>query len=193
MTTLKTTMLNVLTVAILGSATACSSTTGPAGPPPPPPPPEPRFKTVYDLDLETRYIRVQGSCDEDFLGNSTPGEFQYKIVVKGEGQSGTQASKGYNSVTGASFQRNAGTDINFANRTYSWRSLASTSGIEVELRGAEWDAVSKDGRMADRAGSETVPFKLGKETYRVIIGATSKCQIRLFYDARWTERQIPAS
>lgn len=179
---------NVLAIALLGTATACSDAMGPEGSPPPP---GPRLATVYDLELETRYIRVQGSCDEDLLGNSTPGEFQYRIVVNGKGVSYIQSSSGYNTVTGQDFQRNAGTDINFANRTFRFDGLPSKGGVDVELHGAEWDGVVKDSRMANRGGSETVPFVLGKSTNRVIIGATAECQIRLFYDASWSQRDVP--
>ncbi len=154
------------------------------------PPPDPQLTTAYDLDVEVRYINVRGSCDEDILGNSTPGEFQYRIVVKGEGQSNALESKGYNTVTGENFQRNAGTDINFANRTYTWRGLSASATVEVELHGAEWDGVAKDSRMANRGGSVKVPFALGRNTRSITIGATGACQIRLYYDAEWLERVI---
>jgi hypothetical protein len=40
------------------------------------------------------------------------------------------------------------------------------------------------------AGSRTVPFALGKKGRTVIIGANADCQIRLHYDAEWTERVV---
>lgn len=150
----------------------------------------PQLTTVYDLDVVTRYINVRGSCDEDFLGNSEPGEFQYRIVVSGDGQSHTQESNGYNKVSGDNFQRNATTDIDFANKTYTWRGISKSTSIEVYLAGAEWDGVVKDSRMANRGGSVTVPFALGKNTRSITIGATGKCQIKLYYDASWFERKV---
>jgi hypothetical protein len=150
----------------------------------------PELTKVYDLDLQTRYIEVRGSCDKDLLGNSSPGEFQYRIVVSGAGQTHTQESRGYNTVTGENYQRNASTTINFANKTYTWRGLPRDATIDVKLNGAEWDGVSKDTRMANRGGSKAVPFALSKETRSVTIGATAACQIRLYYDALWLERIV---
>lgn len=166
--------------------TACSeSPMGPADEP------APELTKVYDVDLVTRYIDVRASCDQDFLGNFDPGEFQYRIVVSGAGQNHTQASRGYNTVTGENFQRNSGTTINFANKTYIWRGLPADARIEVTLQGAEWDGVIKDSRMANRTGTETVPFKLGKETRNVTVGADGNvCQIRLVYDVTWLERVV---
>jgi len=169
----------------MGTLAACSdSMTGPGEDP------GPQLTTVYDLDVVTRYINVRGSCDEDFLGNSEPGEFQYRIVVSGAGQSHTQESNGYNEVTGENFQRNATTDIDFANKTYIWRGLSKSSSVKVTLAGAEWDGLTKDSRMANRSGSVDVPFELGRKTRSITIGATGKCQIRLYYDASWFERKI---
>jgi hypothetical protein len=163
---------------------ACSDPAGPDAEADPDPTPT----IEYDLVVETRYINVRGSCDEDFLGNSMPGHFQYRIVVSGVGQSHTQSSRGYNEVTGENFQRNATTDINFTNRTYQWRDLSTSARIEVELGGVEWDLLERDSRMANRRGSVTVPFELGTHTRSITIGATAACQIRLYYDATWSER-----
>lgn len=184
------TVRNVMTALLpIATLVACGeSTTGPD--PVQDPGPEPQLTTVYDLDVEVRYIHVRGSCDEDLLGNSTPGEFQYRIIVKGEGQSNTYQSNGYNTITGENFQRNAGTDINFTNRTYTWRGLSAAAKVEVELHGAEWDGAVKDSRMANRGGSMTVPFAVGRNTRSITIGATGACQIRLYYDAEWLERVI---
>ena len=172
-----------LLLPVVGLA-ACSEMTGPNEGT------DPQPTIVYDLVLVTRYINVRGSCDEDFLGNSDPGAFQYRIVVSGAGQSHTQSSRGYNEVTGEKFQRNATTDINFTNITYQWRDLSRSTRIEVELAGAEWDGLSKDSRMANRSGTVRVPFELGTFTRSITIGATSACQIRLYYDASWSERRI---
>ena len=153
--------------------------------------PGPQFTTVYDLDLVTRYIDVRASCDQDFLGNFDPGEFQYKIELTGEKQSHTQSSKGYNTFLGENFQRNNGTTINFANETYLWRGLSSNARIDVKLFGAEWDGTSKDARMANRSGSVRVPFKVGTETRTLTIGSDGNvCQIRLNYDVTWHERVV---
>ena len=150
-----------------------------------------RSTTVYDLDLVTRYIEVRASCDQDFLGNFDPGEFQYRIEASGHGQSYSHATKGYNTVTGENIQRNNGTTIDFTNVTYVWRGLSKDASISVKLFGAEWDGLAKDVAMANRSGSVSVPFKLGKETLRLTIGADgNKCQIRLVYDATWTERRV---
>jgi hypothetical protein len=192
MAALKTSARKVGALTILGTLMACSD---PAAPEmvTPPPDPDPEFTKVYDLDVEIRYIEVRGSCDEDVLGNSTAGEFQYKIVVSGHGQTRTHESDGYNTVLGQAFQRNKGTNINFTNRTYSWKALSSSADIDVKLHGAEWDGTSKDKRMANRSGSKSVPFKVGTETRRVVIGASGDCQIRLHYDATWTERLVSKS
>lgn len=177
----------LLVMAIPVVATGCSDVTGPEAEP------EPQFATVYDLVVETRYIEVRGSCDTDFLGNSNPGEFQYRILVYGEGQEFAQQSRGYNSVTGENFQRNAGNTINFGNKSYRWGGLETTNSVSVKLHGAEWDGVSKDDRMKDRSGSVKVPFALGSKTRAITIGASSACQIKLFYDATWAERQVPVN
>lgn len=165
---------------------ACDGLTGPGAEEP-----EPQFSSVYDLNLTTRYIKVQGSCDpNDLFGNPTHGEFQYKYIVSGEGQRHTRSSDRYNSVTGESFRRKAGELINFANRTYTWRTLSRPVHIDVKLHGAEWDGPVKDRDMQDRSGSKAVPFELGKHERMVVIGAEADCQIRLVYDAEWTERVV---
>ncbi len=180
-----TLLFKLLPLTILATVAGCSDATGPEAEP------EPQFATVYDLNVETRYIEVIGSCDTDLFGNSNPGEFQYRIVVYGEGQEFTQQSTGYNTVGGENFQRNAGNTINFGNRDYRWGGLESTNSISVKLHGAEWDGLSKDDRMKNRSGSVPVPFALGTRTRAITIGATGACQIKLFYDATWTEREIP--
>ena len=153
--------------------------------------PGPQLTTVYDLDVVTRFIEVRASCDQDFLGNFDPGEFQYKIELTGEKQSHTQSSKGYNTFLGENFQRNNGTTINFANETYLWRGLSSNARIDVKLFGAEWDGTSKDARMANRSGSVRVPFTVGTETRTLTVGADGAvCQIRLNYDVTWHERVV---
>jgi hypothetical protein len=172
-------------LAILVAVTACDAT-GPTAPP------EPQFATVYDLDVTTRYIKVMGSCDTNAFGTPSAGEFQYKYIVSGEGQTNTRQSSGYNTVTGTTYQKAAGGEINFTNRTFSWRGLTDTGAVSVKLHGAEWDGVVKDDRMKNRANSVTVPFKLGKSTREMGVGATSACAIRLVYYATWTERKIPA-
>jgi hypothetical protein len=177
----------LLPAAVLGG---CSkSMTGPD--PDPDPDPAPVLTTFRDLEVEIRYIDVRASCDEDFLGNFDPGEFQYRIDVAGYGQLHMKESRGYNTVSGENFQRNAGTTINFANETYTFRSMGTTTTVEVSLAGAEWDGLRKDDRMANRRGTVTVPFKVGKETRRITIGADGDtCQIALVYDATWTERTV---
>jgi hypothetical protein len=153
--------------------------------------PGPQLTTVYDLDVVTRYIEVQASCDRDFLGNFDPGEFQYRIEVSGQGKSGSQESKGYNTVSGDYFQRNGGTTINFTNETYRWQGLPKNATVNVKLSGAEWDLLSKDANMANRSGTAAVSLELGTETKRLTIGADGNlCQIRLVYDVTWTERKV---
>lgn len=187
------TILRSLTVLLMVlSLSACTDgLTGPEDPSESDPTPEPSFTTVYDLDLTTRYIGVRGSCDDDDLfGNPTNGEFQYRYEIRGEGEAYAQQSDDYNSRFGETFNRKAGENINFANRTYTWRTLDRTARIDVKLFGAEWDGIVKDDRMKNRSGSKSVPFALGKHTRSVVIGASASCQIRLYYDAEWTERVV---
>ena len=153
----------------------------------PSPRPEPTLTKLYKLNLTTRYIHIKGSCDTDLLGNPANGEFQWKYEVSYNGSAYSRESKNYNSVAGQSYSRRAGENINFSNQTYSWRDLQQTDGFRVKLFGAEWDGALKDDRMKNRSGSREVPYKKGKDTHEVIIGANTSCQIRLVYDAEWIE------
>jgi len=182
---------NLSILLLVLTLTACGdSLTGP-GMEDTPDEPEPELTTVYDLNLTTRYIEVRGSCDAaDVFGNPTHGEFQYRYEISGKGERHTRQSDNYNSRFGKTYNRKSGENINFANRTYTWRTLDRTARIDVKLFGAEWDGVTRDNRMENRSGSKTVPFALGKKTRTVIIGSTSSCQIRLYYDAEWTERLV---
>lgn len=173
--------------------TACGeSLTGPGlEDTPDDPDPEPELTTVYDLNLTTRYIEVRGSCDAaDLFGNPTHGEFQYRYEISGAGERHTRQSDDYNSRLGKTYNRKAGENINFTNRTYTWRTLDRTARIDVKLFGSEWDGVTRDNRMENSSDSRTVPFALGKKTRSVTLGSTSSCQIRLYYDAEWTERLV---
>lgn len=173
---------NIAVLAVLAAQTACSDAMGPDGGPTP----EPRV--TYDLSVKTRYINVEGSCDEDIFGSQVPGEFQYRIEVReGNQLRGSQESRGYNSVSGESFQRNRTTSINFSDRTFSWRDIPGTRDIEITFRAAEWDGLRKDSRMANRGVSKRVPFKAGTATHRVGLGPDAeKCALGLYYDATWT-------
>jgi hypothetical protein len=153
--------------------------------------PEPEAPRVtYRVDVETRYIKIRGSCDTDVFGDEVAGEFQYRIVVSGpDGARPAQASSGYNEWNGTMYQRNATTNINFSNRTYRWSNLPSTSGIRVHLSMAEWDGVKKDDRMANRGGSVAVPYAAGTNTRKITIGATGACQVSMYYDVTWTRTE----
>lgn len=70
MTSPKSLTQNLMIVAILGTALACSDPTGPAQEP------QPQFASVYDPSVTTRYIEVRGSWQLD----PTPypaGHFRY--------------------------------------------------------------------------------------------------------------------
>ncbi len=187
MTTLETLTRNLATLTLLATA-ACSDATGPEIDPID----EPQFAVVYDLDVTTRYIEILGSCDTNALGTASAGEFQYKVVVSGEGQEHTQASSGYNTVTGKNYQKAPGGEIDFTNRTFSWRALTPSSKITMRFWGAEWDGVVKDGRMKNRGNSEQVRFAVGRKKHDIGLGSDpDACGIRLHYYATWTERKIP--
>lgn len=185
MTTLRPTARCLLTALSLLPLGACAD--GPTGPEAEPE--EPQY--VYQVDIETRYIKIRGSCDTDIFGDEVPGEFQYRIVVSGpDGARTPQQSSGYNKWNGTMYQRNATTNINFGNRTHRWSNLPSTGGFKVHLSMAEWDGVSKDDRMANRGGSVNVPFALGTKTRAITIGASGACQVRMYYDVTWSRSDV---
>lgn len=183
-------LLPALLVALLSGCGA--DLTAPVVPESPEEPAEPAPPSyVYAVDVETRYIDIRGSCDTDIFGDAVPGEFQFYIRLSGPGGPRTaHISRGYNTWDGYMYQRNNGTNINFGNRNYGWENLPTAGGVKIELRLAEWDGVSKDSRMRDRAATVDVPFKLGTETRRLTLGATGACQGSLYYDVTWTRTEV---
>ncbi len=173
---------------VVFAAGACTSVTGLD--PEPEPEPEPQPQIVYDLDLETRYIKVLGTCDETLLGDSADGEFQYMYRVSGPGKAHTRSSKDYNSPFGTSYKRGRNELINFTNQTYTWRGLERDARIEVRLWGSEWDGPTKDDSMKNIDRTRRVVFELGETTRSVTLGAGS-CRIELVYDVTWLERVLP--
>ncbi len=162
---------------------ACGSPMAPEAPAEQPT--EPTY--VYSAVVETRYIDIVGSCDTDIFGDAVAGEFQFRIVVDGPGgPRAAHQTRDYNTVQGAHYQRNSGTNINFQNRTYGWEHLPNPAGIEVQFRLAEWDGLSKDSRMQDRSATVDVPYELGTRTRRVTLGAQSNCRGTLYYDVTWS-------
>ena len=176
--------ISLLTLALVLSASACTeSLTAPEVDPTPAP------VTVFDLDVTTRYIEVLGTCDENVLGNSTDGEFQYKYRVSGAGRSHTRSSTDYNSPFSPHYQRGRGEKINFENRTYVWRGLAAPEGaVEVTFWGSEWDGPRKDSRMKNIYDTRSVIYDTGRKERSVTLGSGA-CRIRLHYYATWTARQ----
>ena len=154
-----------------------------------PPEPEVQTRTVCDLDLTTHHIHVSGSCDKTF-GQPVEGEFQWRYEISGGGQFKARESENYNKRTGVVISKMTGRQINFPNKTYRWRGMASPASINVKLFGTEWDVAGRDHRMNNRNGAREVPFKLGKSSRTVTIGATKECQIYLAYDATWREREV---
>jgi hypothetical protein len=86
--------------------------------------------------------------------------------------------------------REAGENINFTNRTFTWRTLPKNATTQVKVHGAKWDGVSKDDRVKDRTNTETVAFALGKNTRKISVGATNACAMGLVYDVTWMERLV---
>lgn len=142
---------------------------------------------AYSVEVETRYIDIIGSCDTDIFGDEVPGEFQFHIKLSGpDGDRAPHQSRGYDEALGTMYQRNAGTNINFTNRTYVWTNLTSPNGVRIALNVSEWDGVRRDSRMSDRGNSERVDYALGTRTRTLNVGATSACRGRLYYDVTWT-------
>ena len=161
---------------------ACVSPTAPEAPVVEPE--EPTY--AYAVTVETRYIDIVGSCDEDIFGDEVSGEFQFYISVGGR----LHYSTDYNKAYGYMYQRNGGTNIDFRNRTYSFNNLQSPAGIDISFRLAEWDGVRKDSRMADRSATEEVPYELGTRTRKFTLGAKSDCRGTLYYDVTWSRNEV---
>lgn len=138
MTTPRNTTLNLLAIAILCSATACSDATGPDGDPRPEAP-EAQFETVTDVTLTLRYLRVSAhsACDGVAVISREPrnGEFQYRVEGYRNGtRLETLQSSRYGSVTGAATSAGPGETIQFANQTWSFDALRSGDQVELRLR-----------------------------------------------------------
>ena len=76
MQTFTTRTLGLFLIGILGGTVACSDAMGPDAADPPP------SASTYNLDVTTRYIEVEGTCDKDIFGDQVAGEFQYRIEVR---------------------------------------------------------------------------------------------------------------
>lgn len=196
MTTPRNTTLNLLAIAILCSATACSDATGPDGDPPPEPP-EAQFETLTDVTLTPRFLTVRpnSACDGSGVISGEPrnGEFQYRV----EGyRNGTRLkllqSSGYGSVTGAATSAGPGETIQFANETWRFDNLRSGDQVELRLRATEWDATSKDDYLNDLNNSQyfNIPIDpLDERDVTLSVGATS-CGLTLHYDRSITTREV---
>lgn len=152
----------------------------------------PQLVTVYDLELQLRFIEVLGSCDpDDIFGNPTNGEFQYRIVVSGEGQSHTRETSGYGTVLGANIPRMAGEAIVFNTTIYNWFNRPEGASVTVEFRASEWDVVARDSRMFDEHGTRVERVQLGGRLSRSIrLGPVPSCLLQFDYYVTWTAREV---
>lgn len=196
MTTPRNTTLNLLAIAILCSATACSDATGPDVDPPPEPP-QAQFETVTDVTLTLRYLTVSSNsaCDGIAVISRKPrnGEFQYRVEGYRNGtRLETLQSSGYGSVTGAATSAGPGETIQFANETWRFNNLRSGDEVELRLRATEWDATSRDDYLNDLSASYNINIPIGPEDVNTVglrVG-TANCGLTLFYDRSITTREV---
>lgn len=193
MTTPRNTTLNLLAIAILCSATACSDATGPDGDPTP----EAQFETLTDVTLTPRFLTVRpnSACDGSGVISGEPrnGEFQYRV----EGyRNGTRLkllqSSGYGSVTGAATSAGPGETIQFANQTWRFDNLRSGDQVELRLRATEWDATSRDDYLNDRTISNdfNIPIDPEDVTNVELKVGTDNCGLTLYYDLSITTVEV---
>lgn len=185
MTTPRNTTLNLLAIAILCSATACSDATGP------------EFETVTDVTLTPRYLTVSSNsaCDGSGVISGEPrnGEFQYRV----EGwRNGTLLeslqSRGYGSVTGAATSAGPRETIQFANETWRFNNLRSGDQVELRLRATEWDGTSRDDYLNDRtiSGDFNIPIDPQDATNASLSVGTDNCGLTLHFDLSITTREV---
>jgi hypothetical protein len=180
------------TVALL---VACGGedATGPGPGATPQGPGAPAAPQIYDLELAVGYDRrlifVAESCDDDdILGNRNPGEFQVQLVMEGPGgHRETFATDGYGDVLGANIQAHAGTSIEGPVMSHRWTAVDTTEGFRAWLRVTEWDGLSRDSRMNDRADTVVAGFSgagPGPGQRQLSLGSsTNHCAVRA--DVRW--------
>ena len=152
----------------------------------------PQSVTVYDLSIQLRFIEVLGSCDpDDIFGNPTNGEFQYRIVVSGEGQSHTRETSGYGTFLGVNVPRMAGEQISIPTTIYNWNDLPEGALVTVEFRASEWDGLGRDPRMIDEHSTRMEGVLLGgRLSSSVAVGSSLSCLLNLQYYVTWTPQEV---
>lgn len=152
----------------------------------------PELVTVYDLSIQLRFIEVMGSCDpDDIFGNPTNGEFQYRIVVSGEGQSHTEETSGYGTVLGVNVPRMAGEQISLPTTIYNWNDLPEGARVAVEFRASEWDGLGRDPRMIDVHSMRVEVVRLGgRMAHSITIPLGPPCMLTLQYYVTWTPQEV---
>lgn len=176
-----------ITIAALAMLTlwACSESTteqnGGGGNQPAPGP------TRVDVAVESRYIRIHGSCDEDAFGNPASGEFHYQVVIVGPGRTVTHGTTDYNSVTATPVSRSAGSNIDFGNRTLTFRNVELDVVVEIRLGLVEWDGPIRDFRMDNRRGRRFIETGIVQDYTGSVDVGSGDCHGELFFDVRIRE------
>ncbi len=147
----------LLTLALfLAGTTACSeggdSPTGPVtGPETPPAAP-----TSFRVNVQAQYITISPSeaCDGRSLFSQTPldGEFHWRVQAGIGSSVAVEQSSGFGSVTGTPYGRGPKGTIDFADTDWNFSNLGPGDRIVVQLRGIEWDGLSRDSDLNDVSG-----------------------------------------
>ena len=173
-------ILALLTLPLLAS---CSNETGPSGNGG-----GQQTPTMVDISVESRYIRIHGSCDKNIFNNQVLAEFHYQVIIDGPGRREVHGTSNYGAVTAIPSQRRPGTSIDFANHTLTFRNVELGTVVTVTLRLTEWDGVLPDPRMDDESrGKSPNTFRTGTHTESINVGS-GDCHGELFFDVTVTER-----